>query len=339
MHYTRPLPSNTPTVVTYPKASTALSHLCYANYQVNNYALFYRFLFHILQILLIHGMVFWYFPNNAGAQRNGYPECTKDDIDMNKCNEVPSNMFLFIFYVLYSLYFTISSMQIREAWPEIDRDIVTKSSDTISRGITQAFYAIPFAWELQEIASWLWTKTSFDIFQWLKFSEVHYNLFLVNCAAKAKRLTPIGQETSKLSKYSIGGGLLFGLIFLIVVPIFVFSDLNPMVSINNVNTASLTFTLNYEDTKTFTLMETTGAHIQSMNESPKDESKIRKFSEIKGADREQFQYILFDNSTDMDVFPTEDKIKELHEYLKGTHPILTITLKYSFTRPVIVFVS
>jgi len=338
MHYTRPLPSNSPTVVTSPKASTALSHLCYANYQVNNYTLFYRFLFHIFQILLIHGMIFWYFPNNAGMRRNGYPECTKNDIDMGKCNEVLSNIFLLIFYVLYALYFIISSMQIREAWPEIDKDIITTSSDIIGRGIAQGFYAIPFAWELQEIASWLWTRTCFDIFQWLKFSEIHYNLFLVNCKAKAKRLTPIGEETSKLSKYLMGGGLLFGLIFLIVVPIFVFSSLNPMVNINSVNTASLTFTLNYEETKTFTLMETTGARIQSMNESPKDESKIRKFSEIKGVDREQFQYILFANTSDTDVFPTEDKIKELHEYFK-TNALPTISLEYSFTRPVIVFVN
>lgn len=335
LHFTRSTASNTPTVITHPKAETSLTFLTYATYQINNYALMYRFIFHVFQLLLIHGMIFWYFPNGAGVRVNGNPECTRSDIRMGKCNEVPCNAFLFIFYLLYVLYFTFSSLQIRESWPEIDRSTIKKSSDGISKIIAKVFYAIPLAWELQQIASWIWTKTCFDIFQWLKFAEIHDKLFLIKCTAKAKKMTTIGTETSKVSKYLMGGGLLFGLVFIIVIPIFVFSSLNPMVKLNGLTASSLSLTLNYAETKDFKLMEISDALILSTDQARKDISGLRKFTEIKGADTGQFQYVAYANATDENSFPSYYKITELSSYFRRTIIYPSVTLTYTFVRPVL----
>jgi hypothetical protein len=265
---------------------------------------------------------------------NNNPECTQQDITRDKCNEVPNNAFLFIFYLLYSLYFVVSSMQIREAWPEIEEDFLLKSTDNMGKIIYKGFYAIPFAWELQQVATWLWTKTSFDIFQWLKFSEIHEQLFVVKCTAKSKQESIIGEEVSKTSKYAMGGGLLFGLIFLIVIPIFVFSNLNPMVEINNVTGASLSLTLTYDESKSFELMRISDALIEGIGKYKDKESKLRNFTEIKGTDTEQFQTLSFANSSDLNSFPTETKINDLTKYFKTTINYPYVTLKYTFIRPV-----
>eukprot|EP00826_Nyctotherus_ovalis_P037578 TRINITY_DN3437_c0_g1_i4.p1 TRINITY_DN3437_c0_g1~~TRINITY_DN3437_c0_g1_i4.p1 ORF type:complete len:309 (-),score=90.06 TRINITY_DN3437_c0_g1_i4:799-1725(-) len=304
-------------------------------YQDNNYALMLRLVLHVFQLLLIHGMIFWYFPNDAGVRINNNPECTKEDIEAGKCNEVVCNPFLFIFYVLYCLYFVFSSLQISESWPEIEEDAFTRSSDAVGKVVFKGFYAIPFAWELQQVATWLWTKTSFDIFQWLKFTEIHQQLFLVKCTTKARRSTTVGTEVSKTSKNLMGGGLLFGLIFLIVVPIFVFSSLNPMVELNNVTGAGLSLTLTYDESKSFELVSISDALIEDMSNYQNEEQELRKFSEIKGADSNQFQILSFANASDVNSFPTATKIHDLSNYFKKTIKYPFVTLKYTFIRPVI----
>ena len=339
LYFIRPLPSNTPSFVTKTNAPTSLSHLYFWTYKNNNNALMFRLVLHIFQLLLMHGMIFWYFPNTAGVQNNGSPECTEQDISRNRCNEVPNNNFLFVFYALYSLYFVISSIQIREAWPEIEEDFFLKSTNNMGKIIYKGFYAIPFAWELQQVATWLWTKTSFDIFQWLKFAEIHEQLFVVKCTAKAKRRITVGAEVPKASKYTMGGGLLFGLIFLIIIPVFVFSSWNPMTKFNNITGASLSFTLKYNESKYFELMKISDALIEGMDRYKSNVTELKKFQEIKGSNIEQFQSLSFAGSSDANSFPTEAKIKNLIDYFKTTIELPYVILKFTFIRPVLSFLN
>lgn len=329
----RPLPSNSPIENSPPEVPSSIRDLCFSRYLKNNYPLLFRYIFHILQLVLIHIMIFWYFPNSAGVNNNGYPECTKEDIETRQCNEVPCNFSLLAFYILYCLYFWLSSLQIRESWPEIDEKALMTSPGMISKAILKVFYMIPFAWELQQVASWLWAETSFDLFQWLKFEEINFQLFIIKCTSKVRRRRLMGAKIAKLKKYSMGGGSLFGLIFLIVIPIVAFSSLNPMVELNNPTKSSLSITLEY-GTKTFEMMQISDALIETMDNHLDVASELKTFKEIKTVDFEQISRLGFANSSDTYSFPTFTKLEDIHNSLNHLKSFPFIILKYTFTRPV-----
>lgn len=330
----RPLPGNSTVEITNTEFPSSIANLCYANYTDNNYSLLFRYLFHIMQLLLIHGMLFWYFPNDAGVRINGNPECTKEEIELDQCNEVPCNFALLIFYALYALYFWLSALQIREAWPEVEEKALMGSPGSLSKATLKIFYLIPFAWELQQVAGWLWSKTSFDIFQWLKFEEIHGRLFMIKCTSKVRRKMLLGEKVPRLTKYAMGGGILFVLIFLIVVPIVAFSSLNPMADLNNPTKGSLSLTFNY-GTKSFQWMDISDALIEDMVFYPEKVSKLKTYKEIKTVSTSQINRLSFANSSDDYAFPTNEKLKEISSYLQQLKSFPTLVLKYTFTRPVI----
>jgi len=265
---------------------------------------------------------------------NGNPECIREEIQLGQCNEVPYNFFLFAFYALYALYFWLSALQIRESWPEVEEKALMGSPGSVSKIIFTVFYAIPFAWELQQAATWLWAETSLDMFQWLKLEEINSRLFMIKCTSKARRATLLGSKISTIMKYTMGGGFLFVLIFLIVIPIVAFSSFNPMVALNNPIKSSLSISLNY-GTKTFEWLDISDALIEDMENDPSNKvSELKTHKEIKTVDSLQINSLLFANSSDSYSFPTVDKLKDLSSYLKPIRTFPVVLIKYTFTRPV-----
>ena len=97
----------------------------------------------------------------------------------HSCNEPYESTYIIIFYILYCVYFWFSALQIRDGWPIFDEESIKKRAGTMNQVMTQAFFAVPFAWEIKEFSTWLWTKTSFDLFIWLKFEEIVMNLYVM----------------------------------------------------------------------------------------------------------------------------------------------------------------
>ena len=333
----RPLPTNSPVVIIMPKKKLPLKYAYYEYYQTNNHALLGRLFVHILQFLIVNILVFWYLPNTGNVHFNNHPECRSLDIESGKCNEPATNPFLLIFYIFYCAYFAFSAMQIRHGWPEMEESLIMKPSDPVSKVTAKVFYAIPFAWELQQIASWLWTKTSFDLFQWLKFEEIYNNIFLVKCSAKAKEGNEIGTEVSVITKHLIGGTGLFILILLIIGPILVFSTLNPMTNLNNLVKSSLVIKLDYGVSESFELMSISNAALSNVSQEEFDMNEMREFDEIRGEGIEQFQWATFANSSDYNNFPTETKRLGLVEYFEQSSPYARLNVLLSFSRRVFPF--
>ena len=276
-------------------------------YKRNNYALLGKVLLYLFQVVLVHFTVFWLLPNKGNVKLVGHPECEKEDIKIGLCNEPHANPFLMIFYVFYCAYFAVSAMQIRAGWPEMEEEEVHKEVGMKNELGMQIFFAIPFGWELQEIASWLWNKTSFNIFQWLKFEEIYSDLFLVNCSSKKRRQSPIGEEAGSGKKIAMGSCGLFLLLLLIVGPIFVFSALNPMVELNNPIRGSLVVDLGYGAGSSFELMRVANGDIQLATAKELEEKNVTGNMELRGKDLAQFRWISFPNTSDSNNFPTDTK--------------------------------
>ena len=87
---------------------------------------------------------------------------------------------------------------------------------------------IPFLYEIKLGIDWTFTSTCLDLFQWNKFESVYDILYTTNCAMTGINAKPIGQQVGKLLKILMGGVLSFILIIILIVPLILFSSLNPM---------------------------------------------------------------------------------------------------------------
>ena len=296
-----------------------------------NYSLVGKYAFHCLQLFFIHLLTFWILPNRANYRLTKHLECTRRDMENSRCNEVYTNPFLLWFYFLYCMYFAFSALQVRAGWPEAQEGAVKKSANTGNKLATTIYFALPFLWELEQFISWLWTNTSFTIMQWFKFEETYTNLYMTKCNAKDLKKRGIGSPISKPMKYGIGGGGLLLLVLMIIAPIFLFSTLNPLVSINNVHKATMVVTLDMNTTLSFEMFRSSRPRIESIVDRGREGLEL--YDETRAADLEQLQTIGFPTFSDSYIFPTNDTRQMMLRQLSQNNGA-SISVQYIFSRAV-----
>jgi hypothetical protein len=159
-----------------------------------------------LLLIIIHVAVFWYFPikANKNLQQTGYCDFSDKDTGKN-CNEVFMNWTLIVFYLLYCLYFTLSAFQIRLGLPELRKgNFAMGDTGPINKGVFQGYLAAPFIVELKIVSDWTFTRTSLDLFQWIKFENIYGDLFIAKCTNKAYFAHPLGEPMAFMKKMLFG---------------------------------------------------------------------------------------------------------------------------------------
>jgi hypothetical protein len=105
--------------------------------------------------------------------------------------------------------------------------------------IFRIFKAIPFLWEMKVITDWTVTKTSLDLFQWFRLDDVSHYLYFNKYMADWRRKRTEYEEMTTSMKFLYGVLFNFGLIILILLPIVLFSGINPTLANNPVISGSL----------------------------------------------------------------------------------------------------
>lgn len=84
---------------------------------------------------------------------------------------------------------------------------------------------IPFLFELRTLMDWVWTDTSFSVFDWLKMEDIFANVYQLKCSRVFEDRMPVprGQKRKPLMKYLMGGIMVLSLIILIWFPLALFA--------------------------------------------------------------------------------------------------------------------
>jgi len=171
--------------------------------------------------------------------------CQKDSL--NECNDIWSNPFLVIFYILYLLYLFFSALQVRFGLHDIKKKSLFMRKDNLVYSILfKCYKACPFIFELKNVIDWTCTSTALDIFKWFKFETVYDNLFIVQCNSKANESLPVGKKLGNFDKITFGASTFILLIAVLLGPILLFSTLNPTNILNEVNGASVAIMLCFQ---------------------------------------------------------------------------------------------
>ena len=113
-----------------------------------------KFWFHILLVLTIHILVFWYFPMNSNYLKSGTYTCSTSDMyNTFKCNNFQINVALEFFYLFYMVYFVISANQIKNGAPKsrAGEFVLMKRYNTLNNILFLVYRGLPFLYEIRTL--------------------------------------------------------------------------------------------------------------------------------------------------------------------------------------------
>lgn len=122
--------------------------------------------------------------------------------------------------------------------------------NNVGQYLFEAWYEIPFLFELRTIIDWTFTTTALDVFQSIKLAQIQAAMQVARCENKTYMLRPLGMKQQWFKKVFMGFTLLVLALVLIAGPMLLFSTLNPIATPNPVIGGELKFTILVQDNGT-----------------------------------------------------------------------------------------
>ncbi|XP_058452791.1 piezo-type mechanosensitive ion channel component isoform X2 [Malaya genurostris] len=242
------------------------------------------------------------------------------------------------YYLIKCFYLLFSAYQIRCGYPaRILGNFVTKGFSMINFTGFKLFMTIPFLFELRTLMDWIWTDTSMTLFDWLKMEDIFTNVYQMKCMRELEEDLPAprGQKKGSLTKYLMGGGMMFGIILLIWFPLALFAFSNAVGEPNLPYDVSITLRIGpYEPVY---IMSAQDNNIHGLNDAQwekfmtpysKDKTALTFLSNYEPVDVAAVK--LGANSTSIWNISPPDKARLLNDL--NTTSTLTCRFRYTISR-------
>lgn len=149
---------------------------------------------------------------------------SEEETEYLKCNNTKDNQYILIFYSLYCAYFCCCALQVKYGqYKERYTDLLNGSYIRLVGMYTIKF--LPFLLELKIIIEWFMAKTALTLTSWIKLEDIFINVFLYQTMYK-RRIK--GREQPFFMKLLMGFGSFFAISMVLIFPLILFSDLNPI---------------------------------------------------------------------------------------------------------------
>ena len=319
-------------------------NITYIQKEEFNYPLLSKYILQIFILVFSHLLIFFWFPFRGNFINSSTIACNNDDPDTT-CNNFSNNSYLILCYILYCIYLFFSGLQIKEGYYDMkQKSILMSGEKSINGGIYSGFKAIPFINEIKLAIDWTFTKTSLDLFQWAKFESVYDTIYITLCSMTAKKIRPIGKQMTKFEKILLGWIVWIILLIVLVGPMLLFSDLNPMKKLNNVDGASISikFSIVSDVMNNFTLFENKQVStIKEMNDDIWSNFSYGDNLKTKNYPKKQIQIIYMYENSDTIFSLAKPYIQTIIDTLNNTKTgtlntnikQINLYFEYSFSRP------
>ena len=205
-----------------------------------------KYILHVILTIFSHGLIFFYITMKGNYNIYNAVYCIKDN-HTDECNDFQENIATIFFYILYLFYLTFSSLQIKYGFYDLKRTSIFKNVKSIHGLLFEVYKIIPFYYPIKNVIDWTVTPTSFGIFDWFKFENIYDAIFKTYRLKYDLDGTPIGQKIAMWFKITVGGLTSIILILILIIPLILFSSLNPTSDINNVNSAGIKIYMSFMD--------------------------------------------------------------------------------------------
>ena len=291
-----------------------------------------KYITHVITIILIHFFIYFFLPQTTYSNQQTLHQVI---------NRISENVYTLIFYIFYLVYFFFSSLQIKHGMTDIKKvSSLMTSTNLINSIVYKCYIQIPFLFELKNFIDWTFTKTSLDLWKWLKLEEIMSLLYLNKTYSKGEMAKRVGTKTPVYMKFFLGSTTFFIVLIIIFGPLILFSYLNPLSLVNKVTGVNfkliLSIPTNYSQKLNLTLFETSNSYIDNF-ETENDYDKFFENLDNRAIldYKKSFKYTQVQNITVIDYTEKNwDISSKFIEYLRNIKETegFYINLKYSFQR-------
>ena len=301
-------------------------------YEECQLGLLMKYITQIITVFFIHYFIYFYLPKTTYSNQQTLNQAI---------NRISENYYTLIFYILYLFYFLFSGLQIKYGMTDIKKvSSLMKASNTFYNLTYKCYIQIPFLFELKNFIDWTFTKTSLDLWKWLKLEEIISLLFINKCLAKGEMAHKVGTKTPVYMKIFMGSTTFFIVIIIIFGPLVLFSYLNPLSLVNKVTGVNfkliLSIPTNFTQNLNLTLFETTNSYIDNFDSEEEYNSFFDRINNSNVLNyKKSFKYTQVQNVTVIHYAESNwDISSKFMDYLQNLNEEegFSIYLKYSFQR-------
>lgn len=211
-----------------------------------NIPLFEKYILYMLLTILSHIFIFFFITMTGNYNLNNAFYCIREQ-PTDECNDFLENKTTTVFYLFYLIYLIFSGLQIKYGFYDLKRKSIFKNIYSIQGYIYYAYKLIPFYYQIKNVVDWTFTPTSLNLFDWFKFENLYDIIFKTYRQKYRIEKRPIGKRITKIFKILTGGMISIILVLILIIPLFLYSSLNPTNEINNINSAQLKVYLSFID--------------------------------------------------------------------------------------------
>ena len=303
-------------------------------YEDSQLGLLMKYITHLLTLVFIHYFIYFYLPKTTYSYQQSLNQAL---------NRISENNYALVFYILYLFYFLFSSLQIKYGMTDIKKvSSLMKASNMFYSIVYKCYIQIPFLFELKNFIDWTFTKTSLDLWKWLKLEEIISLLFINKCLTKSDMGHRIGEKVPLYMKLLMGSTTFFIIIIIIFGPLVLFSYLNPLSLVNKVTGVNfkliLSIPTNYSQSLNLTLFETTNSYIDNYDSDRQYDNFFENINNYyvlsykKSFTYSQVQNITVNHYTESNWDISPMFLNYLKNLTQNDDDKFYINLKYSFQR-------
>lgn len=317
----------------------------YIQYEEENYPLKFKYIMNLIVIIFVISILYIYLPFSGNYNKHSSFLCdnTAND-DEYVCNYYSENSYLRGLFFFFGIYLLFSSLQVSYGLLDMRKQALLMRGDNLFYNIAfKTYKAIPFLYEMKLTLDWTLTTTSLDLFKWIKFEQVYDLLFITHCTMKSDHKKKVGSSISIIEKLFIGFLSFFILIVILIGPLLLFSNLNPITEFSNPIGANVNlqicFNIN-ERYSNFTIYKTNlPKDISIMTKNVYDTNNYGISTLTKNFLMNEINVVSMFQTSDTNWDLTEPKIKYIIEHLENYKENMTdiyLSFRYEFKRTTVI---
>ena len=209
-----------------------------------NIPLLEKYILHMILVIFSHLFIFFFITMTGNYNIHNAVYCIREQ-DTDECNDFLDNKTIVFFYLIFLVYHIFSALQIKYGYYDLKRKSIFKNINSLQGLLFEIYKLIPFYYQIKNVVDWTFTPTSLNLFDWFKFENIYDETFKTYRIKYPIEKKPIGKRIKNIFKLLIGGFTSFILILILVLPLILFSGLNPTNQINNVTSAQIKIYLSF----------------------------------------------------------------------------------------------
>jgi hypothetical protein len=272
----------------------------------------YRLYFTIAFFLINSLLVFFWIPiaSNAATSERFLLRlfCTDIPNQVAVCNNMSSNGYLQIYYILVNAFCLLSVYQIKNGFSTTEHFRSFNFRRSANLLLFYVYDNMPFFKEIKTVIHYLASHSSLDLFKWFKTEDIEATVASAKATAQTKK--DQGKEVRGVSKH-IPSLISFGLFFLLLIsPLYFFSDILLNNMIEEITSARLKGFIEI-DTSRYYFYYNSGFTISKVSASGSIYRQTKSYENLKRMSNELFRGVSFSRPSQSFFEVNKEELKKI----------------------------